>query len=310
MPRTRTSSSEPTPEEVFPPNPLEQFITVFHEDWKSLPLAAKLAKIGGAVGTVPKNGWNAVQRYKFVQETDLVAAVRPYFAAAGILLHFSVTEHEIIPRQNPDAKGLLTRIKLHYTVTDGIAVIEGDMDGYGMDTGDKGVYKAITGAKKYTIMLLLMIDTGDDPERDTKTDEMAALGEIIVHAGKVERRPPLFIRTDEDERMLARMEEAEEDNYPPVATPPVVSPLRRTDVVRGGHTTGATDTQKDRLIAEVRAREWGALKLLSFIRKTFGAALIDAPEDDLPRLRGYITELLDSLSTGDMGKLLVAINDE
>ena len=33
--------------------------------------------------------------------------------------------------------------------------------------GDKGLYKAITGANKYFLFKLFQIETGDDPERDT-----------------------------------------------------------------------------------------------------------------------------------------------
>jgi len=36
--------------------------------------------------------------------------------------------------------------------------------GQGADKGDKGVYKAITGAKKYFIANLFLIPTDDDPE--------------------------------------------------------------------------------------------------------------------------------------------------
>lgn len=38
------------------------------------------------------------------------------------------------------------------------------MIGEGMDTGDKAIYKAITGAQKYVLMKTFLIPTGDDPE--------------------------------------------------------------------------------------------------------------------------------------------------
>jgi len=274
--RSRQPEPEETPESPPPTlDALKAFIDVFHEDWQALPLAAKLAKIAGTLGNIPKRGWNPNQRYKFAQETDLVAAIRPYLSAAGILITFSQTDHEILARQNPDAKGLLTRVRLHWTVTDGKESIEGDMDGYGMDAGDKGIYKAITGAKKYTLMTLFLVDTGDDPEADTKTD-------VLTH-GQPDR-----VRSEE----------------PPAA---VVGPLKRSDVVRGGHTTEATDVQRARLVEAVRIQNWSARQFLSFIRTELGSALLDAPEDDPTRLRSYLNELLNGLSPVDMGRLLMAV---
>lgn len=291
-PRAAEPESAPNETPAAEKTPLEQFIDVFHEDWKALPLTAKLAKIGGTLGNIPKRGYNRAQNYRFTQETDLVSAVRPYLAATGILITFSLTEHEIIPRPNPDAKGLLTRVRLHWTVTDGKESLHGDMDGYGMDAGDKGIYKAITGAKKYILMTLFLVDTGDDAEADTKTDRdtMASLRDVV--AGVTTRRnpPPDHGGPLEPE--------------PPA---PVVGPLNRPDAVRGGHSTESTDIQRARFIEAVRIRGWTALQLLAFLRVELGTALLDAPEDDPSRLRGYISELLNSLSSSDMGQLLVGI---
>ena len=46
--------------------------------------------------------------------------------------------------------------------------------GAGADTGDKGVYKSMTGAEKYFLMKTFLIATGDDPEADDKVDKEAA----------------------------------------------------------------------------------------------------------------------------------------
>jgi hypothetical protein len=44
--------------------------------------------------------------------------------------------------------------------------IEGTWFGSGSDTGDKGLYKAITGGIKYVLNTNFLIPTGDDPEKD------------------------------------------------------------------------------------------------------------------------------------------------
>ena len=278
---TRSKTVDPeteSPAEV--DQPLKAYIDVFHEDWASLPLAQKLAKIAGTLGNIPKKGFNPNQHYRFARETDLVAAIRPYLSAAGILITFSVIDHEIVPRQNVEAKGLLTRVRLHWTVTDGKESLEGDMDGYGMDAGDKGVYKAITGAKKYILMTLFLIDTGDDPEADPKTDQV----ERVI--------PSLNLKPRQTEEV----------------PPPVVSSLARPDAVRGGHSSEATDTQRERLIEAVRLHGWSGRQFLTFIREGLSTALLDAPEDDPARLRAYISELLDGLSPQDMGTLILGVD--
>ena len=42
--------------------------------------------------------------------------------------------------------------------------------GEGMDKGDKGIYKAQTGALKYYLSVTFMVATGDDPEQDDKKE--------------------------------------------------------------------------------------------------------------------------------------------
>ncbi len=49
--------------------------------------------------------------------------------------------------------------------------IEGSMEGDGADSGDKGVYKAITGAIKYIMTSTFLIPTNDDPEVARKDEE-------------------------------------------------------------------------------------------------------------------------------------------
>jgi hypothetical protein len=52
-------------------------------------------------------------------------------------------------------------------------------EGEGQDAGDKGIYKAITGAQKYALMKAFMIPTGDDPEADSGVDERNTKEEMI-----------------------------------------------------------------------------------------------------------------------------------
>ncbi len=142
-------------------------------------LASKLAKILGEIGKVAKTGHNAFHKYDYVTENDLVYAVRDKLSSAGIFV-FSSTESQAfeIIESGDGKKSILTTVCTKHTFMDGesgesFSVMS---QGQGSDAGDKGGYKAITGAMKYFLYKCFMIPTGDDPEADTHTDERAAGG--------------------------------------------------------------------------------------------------------------------------------------
>ena len=136
----------------------------------SAKIAAALHQVMQSVGYVQKTGKNAFHGYKYAGEADLLEKLRPAMVEAGLLLLPSVKD--VSP---PDQHGNVTVI-VDYT----IAHSSGDTwptpitaVGCGNDMsvktgkiGDKGVYKALTGANKYLLFKLFQIETGDDPERD------------------------------------------------------------------------------------------------------------------------------------------------
>lgn len=143
-------------------------------------LARKLALVLREVGKVPKSGHNAFHKYDYVTENDLVYAVRDKLSAAGIFVFTSIESQEIEVFQDEQSKkqSVLTKVQTRHTFVDGetgeqFSVLS---QGQGADTGDKGGYKAATGAMKYFLYKCFMIPTGDDPEADPKTDERGAAG--------------------------------------------------------------------------------------------------------------------------------------
>ncbi len=133
------------------------------------PLARKLALVLADVHRVPKNGRNDFHRYDYVYEADLVDHIRDKLAEHGVAIFPSVADHSVEEMQ--DARNrttYLTTVTLDVTLIDGES---GDMltttwVGQGMDSADKGYYKAYTGAIKYFLMKTFLISTGDDPELD------------------------------------------------------------------------------------------------------------------------------------------------
>ena len=149
------------------------------------PLAFKLAKILGEVGKVPKSGHNSFHNYDYVTENDLVYAVRDKLADAGIFVFTSVESQAVQIIKDEDKTTALTTVVTKHTFVDGWSGEQFSVlsQGQGADVGDKGGYKAITGAMNYFLYKCFMIPTGDDPEADERTDQRAA------SAGQQRREP-------------------------------------------------------------------------------------------------------------------------
>jgi len=114
--------------------------------------------------------------YSYAGEADLISALRPAMVDAGIIVY----PHEI-KEVNCESyitektwNGTVTKSRQNRTVTQTIfrfthAVSGTHVDvpaiGAGIDSGDKDVYKAMTGAFKYALRQAFMIETGDDPDQ-------------------------------------------------------------------------------------------------------------------------------------------------
>lgn len=120
------------------------------------------------VGYVQKKGENKFHHYKYASEADLLEVLRPAMVEAGLLLIPNVSNLSEIDQYGN------TNVTVEYT----LAHKDGDIwpekitvIGTGNDknskggVGDKGVYKAMTGANKYLLFKLFQIATGDDPEK-------------------------------------------------------------------------------------------------------------------------------------------------
>ncbi len=122
-------------------------------------LISKLAEAMNEVGRIPKNGRNDFHKYDYVTEADLVEAIRGKLAEKKVFLFTSVeaTAHA----------GEITEVFTLHTFVDGESGEQFQVKGYGQgqDKGDKGGYKAQTGAMKYALMKNFLVATGDDPEQ-------------------------------------------------------------------------------------------------------------------------------------------------
>lgn len=138
-------------------------------------LIRKLTEACNAVGGVEKKGRNEFQRYNYVKAADVAKAIRHELFERRILL--TCDEKEITEKDVPTNNGGTIRVltlKVEYTLRDGDSAETLTMTAFGvaMDSGDKAIYKAKTGALKYFLRTLGIIpDERDDPEFDESVDE-------------------------------------------------------------------------------------------------------------------------------------------
>ena len=117
------------------------------------------------VSRVPKNGFNNFHKYAYATESDLTESIRPILLESGLAFFSTVLDQS--------REGEFTKVKMEFTLADVDTgeTLKSVYWGEGQDKGDKGLYKAYTGATKYFLMKTFLIPTGDDPEADTTVDE-------------------------------------------------------------------------------------------------------------------------------------------
>jgi len=144
------------------------------------------------VDYVQKKGENDFHGYKYATEADVLDRLRPAMVKHGLVLIPSVQQVSSV-----DAHGNTT-VSIHYT----LAHISGAVwptpviaAGCGNDrnkngVGDKGLYKAITGANKYMLFKLFQIETGNAEPEDSEGDRQReaannAARQFYLEGGKI-----------------------------------------------------------------------------------------------------------------------------
>lgn len=123
-------------------------------------LFKKLVKVLSEVDTVQKSGFNSFQNYQYVTESDLIDATKKALVSNGVFVFTSVEESVKIDD--------ITSVVLKHTFVCSETGEQFSVNsaGQGQDKGDKGVYKACTGAMKYFLSKNFLIAGEDDPENE------------------------------------------------------------------------------------------------------------------------------------------------
>lgn len=116
------------------------------------------------VDYVQKEQKKVAGQYRFVSHDQVTAALHGPMAKHGIACIPSIVEMK--------QDGNRTEVKLEVTFinidspTDRFSVFYW---GYGIDTSDKGIGKAVSYAFKYALLKTFVLETGDDPDQDQST---------------------------------------------------------------------------------------------------------------------------------------------
>lgn len=143
------------------------------------------------VDYVQKKGENDFHGYKYATEADVLERLRPAMVKHGLILIPSVQQVSSVDQYGN------TTVSIHYT----LAHVSGAVwsqpviaAGCGNDRnkngiGDKGLYKALTGANKYLLFKLFQIETGNDAEEPQGDVDRAsandAARQFYLEGGKI-----------------------------------------------------------------------------------------------------------------------------
>lgn len=163
---------------------------------KMQTLVGKLAQIMADTPWVEKKGRNAFFNYDYAKEADILDAIREKLAQHGVFVFTSVESMEFRETSKKTRDGSpmnLVFVKTRHTFSDGDSGESIEVFGYGCgeDSGDKAIYKAITGAMKYFVSKNFLMSTGDDPEKDEEKEERGqAIGQgAAPQTGNAEAMP-------------------------------------------------------------------------------------------------------------------------
>jgi len=126
----------------------------------------KIIKIRDNLKPVKKAGkveYNGQFRYSYQSVEDIISMVRPLLIKEGVTIYIDnskVTDY----KESPSKSGVnrFIQIRVKFAISDGEDTIYSTIVGEGMDSGDKAIYKAITGATKYLYKELFQVEAGED----------------------------------------------------------------------------------------------------------------------------------------------------
>lgn len=138
-----------------------------------LNLYQKLLKITDAVGKIEKSGRGDGLPYKFIEQSMIVAKLRPLLAEHNVMIMPETTGRKLERVETTDKYGK-AKVQYSSSVSMRFTVVNADKPeekmvcewdaGEALDSSDKASNKAVTAANKTFLMKLFNISEKDDPD--------------------------------------------------------------------------------------------------------------------------------------------------
>lgn len=181
---------------------------------------------------VAKNGRNDFHGYAYATEADVVETVRPHMVDNGLML---IPHVDSVSQDQHGNTNVIVNYRLYHVsgefIEFNIAASGNDRNRNGV--GDKGIYKALTGASKYAMLKLFSLATGDDPEhepKEQKSREPEHKKEVVPQLPNLnaeEKDWSILVKTVEACAKLARSKSELNEWY--VENKPVLDKLKDND---------------------------------------------------------------------------------
>lgn len=134
----------------------------------------KMVAILQDIEAIGKNSRNTQQGFDYRGIDDIYNAVNPLLAKHGVFMSAQILEKS--REERTTAKGGVLaftslRMRYRFTASDG-SYVETEVEGEGMDSGDKSSNKAMAVAHKYALLQAFCIPTKDLDDPDAETHEV------------------------------------------------------------------------------------------------------------------------------------------
>lgn len=149
-----------------------------------LNIYQRIQKVMADVAYVQKETKQVNNQYRFVSHDAVTALLHPKLVEHGIVMVPTVVDY------SQDGNRTTATMDVSFVnVDEPEDRVSIQCFGYGIDQQDKGPGKAISYATKYALLKLFVLETGDDPERDSidhvaqQAEELAAQAKIALEKG-------------------------------------------------------------------------------------------------------------------------------
>ena len=142
----------------------------------------KLLEIQRQVKSVKKSGYNSFQKYNYVQLEDILNVLRPHLEGCVLTQSIKTGESKIVERQDAYYSECTCVVVTTLTDAETKESVSVESLGYALDkNSDKATYKAQTGGRKYGLLMMFSLDTGEsEPEDDGVNHKSTATSKPVA----------------------------------------------------------------------------------------------------------------------------------